>query len=93
MLVFYYYYVGGWYGSAVMFIILQLVPDYKEQMIDYYGISILLNLINLASWAVFYCLYGGVHLFKIYKKCHAWQPFFARLTLFPFKNIAPTFTD
>ena len=66
MLVFYCYFVGGWYGLAVMFMMLHLVHDYKEQLIDYYyyGVSILLNLRNLAVRAVLYCLYGDVTLIK-----------------------------
>ena len=71
MLVFYCYFVGGWFGSAVMFMMLQLVPTYNEQLIDYYGVSILLNLRNVAVQEVFYCLYGGVPLLKNHKKSHA----------------------
>ena len=44
----YCYFVGGWSGSDVMFMMLQLVPAYKEQLVDYCGVSILINLRNLA---------------------------------------------
>ena len=68
MLVFYYYFLDWWYGSGVTPVMLELVPTYKEQLADYYGFSILLNLINLAVWSAFYCLYGGVYLFNNRKK-------------------------
>ena len=42
MLVFYCYVVGGWSGSSVMFMLLQLVSAYKEQQVDNYGVSILI---------------------------------------------------
>ena len=64
----YCYFVGGWSGSGVTFMMLQLFPAYKEQLVDYYGVSILTNLINLAVQVVFYCFYDGVPLFKNYKK-------------------------
>ena len=93
MLVFYCYFVGGWSGSAVTFMMLQLVPAFKEQLVDCYGFSILLNIRNSAVQAVFYCLYAGFSLLKVTKKRHAWQHFVALLTLFPFMTIAPPFTD
>ena len=67
MLVFYCYFVGGWYRSSLMFMILQSVPTDKKQLFDNYGVSILTYIINLAVIAVFYCLYGGVPLFNNYK--------------------------
>ena len=68
MLVFYCYFLAEGYGSAVMFMMLQSVPAYKEQLVYYYGVSILLNIINLAGRAVLYFLYEGVPLFNNYKK-------------------------
>ena len=64
MLVIYCYVFGEWNGSGVTLIMLQSVPNYKEQLIDYYGVSILLNKRNLAGLAVLYCLYLGVPLFN-----------------------------
>ena len=64
----YCYFEGGWSGSGVTFMMLQLFPAYKEQLVDYYGVSILTNLRNLAVQVVFYCFYDGVPLFKNYKK-------------------------
>ena len=93
MFVFYCYFVGGWYGSGVTPVMLQPVPDYKEQLVDYYGVYILLNWTNLAVRAVFYCLYGGIHLFNYRKKRPAWQHFVARLISFTFTAIDPNFTD
>ena len=93
MLVFYCYFVGGWYGSCVRSIVLQSVSTTKYQLVDYYGVSILLNQINLAGRSVFYCLYGRVPLKKKYKKGPTWQHFVARLTSFTFTTITPTFTD
>ena len=71
MLMFYCYFIGVWSGLALTFVMLQLVPAYDEQLVDYYGVSILLNLINLSVQAVFYFSYGGVPLFENLKKCHA----------------------
>ena len=34
MLVFDFYFIGGWSGSAVLFVMLQKVPAYKEQFVD-----------------------------------------------------------
>ena len=68
MLVFYSYILGGWYESRLISMMLQLVLTYKEQLVYYYGVSILLNIINLAGRAVLYFLYEGVPLFNNYKK-------------------------
>ena len=75
MLMFYCYFVGVYSRPAVTFMILQSAPTYKEQLVDYYGVAILLNIRNLAFRAVFYCLYGCVPLFKKYKKRHTRQMF------------------
>ena len=94
MLVFYCYFLAEGYGSAVMFMMLQSVPAYKEQLVYYYGVSILLNMKKIAVQAVFYFLYGVVPLFNNYKKKrHAWQKFVAWLKLFPFATSTPPFTN
>ena len=61
---------GGWYGSGVTSMMLLLVSTSKEQLVDYYGFSVLINQITLTGLSVFYCLYGGFPLFKNYKKRH-----------------------
>ena len=91
MLVFYYYFVGGWYGSAVMFVMLQLVPAYKEQLVDYYGISILQSLRNIAVWSVFYFLYGGVPLLKHYQKKSRMTTFCCKIVIISLHNHSSPF--
>ena len=58
MLVFYCYFVAFGSGSAVAFMMLQSLPYYNEQLVGFYGVSILTNLRHLLVRAVFYCLYG-----------------------------------
>ena len=38
MLLFYCYFVYGWYGLGVTPMMLQLVPAYKEQLVGYCGV-------------------------------------------------------
>ena len=80
MLVFYCNFLSGWSGSGVMPMALQSVPVYREQLFDYYGVSILLNLKNLAGRALFYYLYGSVPLFDNYKKMSRVTAFFSQFT-------------
>ena len=49
-------------GNNLIYTI-QLVLTYNKELIDYYGVAILLNLSKLAGRAVFYCLYGSVPFF------------------------------
>ena len=93
MLFFYCYFIGGWYGSGATSMILQSLPTYKEQLVDYYGVSILLNREKLAGRAVFYWLYGGVSLFNNYKKMSRITTFFAGLKSFTFTTTASLLAD
>ena len=71
ILVFHCYFGGGWYVSGDTFVMLQLVPAHREQLVDYYGVSILLDISNMLGQAVFYFLYGNVPLFNNNNKHHA----------------------
>ena len=77
MLMFYCCFVSGWSGSAIIFMMSQLVHAYKEQLVDYYWVSILLNLGNIAVQSVFDFLYRNVPLFNTCKKT-------SRMTTFRF---------
>ena len=68
MLMVYCYFGCVWYGSGLMFMVLQSVPTYKEQLVAYYGVAILLNIRHLARQEVFVCLFTGVPLFNNYKE-------------------------
>ena len=70
---------------------LLLLPDYKEQLVDSYGVSILLNIKNLEVQAVFYCLYEGVPLFKNSKKTSRLTTFCFKIDIIYLEIIAPTF--
>ena len=86
MLVFYYYFEGGWYVSAVTLMMLQSIPAYKEQLVDYGGVSILLNTINLSVWEAFYCFMRVSLYLRITKKYHAWKHFFAKSDIISLHN-------
>ena len=53
MLVFYCCFGGEWYGSGVTFVMLQSSLAYKEQLVAYYGVIILLNIRNIVGQEVY----------------------------------------
>ena len=92
MLVFYCCLEGACYGSGVTWMILKTVPNFKEQLVDYYGVIILPNLRNFVGQTVFYWFYGGVPLFNNFKRNIIPKTFFSLVTSFTSINFATPFT-